>query len=550
MLIDKRMDLKSGLKYKLLRDQESSEDDVKEETVEPNKLTVEEIVNKSIGADHSTASFWKFLGFFLVGMLGKMTGALLSHSPIFTGFLNYKDWECISKKCTDVMTNFTGEPVEFYTRDTICDNALKPHVDFNWTINRTSYALEWGLICSDESKGSNLKSFFFVGAAIGMVVGTALYDRIGRRTTCLISITIASTSTLAAAFVHDYNTMFFLRIVQGIGTYTTINGLELLSIEFTPTHLRNLCQVISSCIWTIGSLLLIAVSYGVKEWQNIFLVQGFVVAATTMAIIVYPESPRFQLIKGKEKEARATFRRLSKIFKTEEISEKTTLIYTDYDQNYLAQISDFKKYPLMLKSTLKLIVCWTMISCISWGLFFGWSKLGADLYTSVFFAEVGGFIGKGTGMIYFLLHYFGRKRALMINFAAVGTIFFLSIAIFGVHISETWTLEQVACLCTMPFIEGVWNSLVLLTKELSPTSHRGMIFCVCSTFARIGSFVGPYLTLLYNTLDHRIVLSLYGGMAVLSTLVAHFNSDSTGKPIPSTPEDMVRLHTGSRDQSI
>ena len=110
-----------------------------------NKVTVEEIVNLTIGSDNSKASRWKFLCFLLLGMLGKMVGPILANIPIFTGFLNYKDWECLSTKCTALMTNFTGEPVKFFSRHTICNNLLEPKVDFKWTTERTSYALEWGL---------------------------------------------------------------------------------------------------------------------------------------------------------------------------------------------------------------------------------------------------------------------------------------------------------------------------------------------------------------------------------------------------------------------
>ena len=65
---------------------------------------------------------------------------------------------------------------------------------------------------------------------------------------------------------------------------------------------------------------------------------------------------------------------------------------------------------------------------------------------------------------------------------------------------------------------------------------------MCSATARIGAFIGPYMTLLYNTLDPRIVFSIFGGMAALASFLAYFNSDSSGKPIPSIPEDLVHLH--------
>ena len=439
------------------------------------------------------------------------------------------------------MTNFTDEPEKFFSRDTICDNSLQPNVDFNWTIERTSYALEWGFICSEENKAANLKSVFFVGAFIGMILGTALFDKIGRKTTSLIVITLSAVSALATTFVTSYSVLLPLRIIHGIGAFATVTGVELLTVEFTPSNLRNLCQLVSSCYWTFGAFCIIGVSYGVKKWQHIYLVEGCILVVTALAVCLLPESPRFHLIKGKDKKARATFTKISKIFNTEETLEKAELVFEDYDQSYLDQVKDFKKYPLMLKNTLILMVSWLMISTISYGLLFSWGKLGADIYTSILFSSLGSFIAKGSGMIYFIIHYFGRKKAVVINFAGVAFLFFLSIPSFEVRITETWYLGHVACLCTLPFISGVWGSVTLLTKELSPTSHRGMIFCTVSAASRVGSFIGPYFALLYNIMDRRIVLAIYGGMAALSSFLAYLNSDSTDKPFPSTPEDLTTL---------
>ena len=448
------------------------------------------------------------------------------------------------------MGNYTNEPATFFSRVTICENSLKPNQDFQWTIERTSFAMEWGLICSDENKGSNLRSFFFIGAFAGLVVGTALFDKIGRKTTCLIGIAITSISSVAAFFVNNYNVMLALRVVHGIGGFIAVTGVDLLSIEFTPTKLRNLSQILSSLAWNQGSVIIVGISYGLKDWHHIYLVIGCMLATTSIAVCIYPESPRFQLIKGREKEARATFKRISGIFKTTKIPDNTELAYKDYDKNYLGQIKDFIKHPLMLKNTAILMVCWMMISCVSYGLLFSWGKIGADIYTAVLFGTVGGFIANGSGLLYFIIHYFGRKNAVVIHFTGLATVFFLAIPCYGVHLTGTWRLDHVVCLLASPFISGVWGSVALLTKELSPTSHRGMIYCMGSASARVGAFVGPYLTLLYNHIDPRIVLAIFGSIGALPAFLAFFNSDSTGKPIPSTPEDLLQLHSDTGHKKL
>ena len=68
---------------------------------------------------------------------------------------------------------------------------------------------------------------------------------------------------------------------------------------------------------------------------------------------------------------------------------------------------------------------------------------------------------------------------------------------------------------------------------------------MCSATARIGAFAGPYSTLLYNEIDARLVLAMFAGITAFTAFLSFFNSDSTHKPIPSIPEDLVRLHSNT-----
>ena len=95
---------------------------------------------------------------------------------------------------------------KFFNCDTICDGLLEvePNQDFRWTTDRTIYAFEWGLICSKESKLSNLRSVFFTEAFLGLLMGTVLFDKIGRRATTLLGIILTILSCLGAIFVNSY----------------------------------------------------------------------------------------------------------------------------------------------------------------------------------------------------------------------------------------------------------------------------------------------------------------------------------------------------------
>ena len=382
-------------------------------------------------------------------------------------------------------------------------------------------------------------------------MGTVLFDRVGRKLISLIGIMTASISCIAISFVNSYDAMLPLRIACGIGAFIAVEGPDLILMELTPSRLRNLGQLLSQCIWTFGSFVAVGISYGMKKWERIHLVLGCIMAATAVVFSIYPESPRFQLIKGREKEARATFEKISRIFKTDEISKVTELVYENYDKGYLEQIKDFKKnYPLMLKHTVLLMLTWLSIAFVTYGLIFSWGKLGADIYSAIAFASLGSLSGKITGINYSVVRCFGRKKSVAVNFAGLAAIFFLAIPCHKVRLTDSWNLDHVVMLFAPFFISGCWVSVPLLTKELSPTSHRGTIYCMCSATARIGAFAGPYSALLYNIIDDRIVLAMFGVVASLTAFLAFFNSDSTHKPIPSIPEDLVRLHSNTGQNMV
>ena len=454
-----------------------------------------------------------------------------------SGHIPYTEWECSSDSCRSLMLNHTTD--EFYTRPTICGSSLIPHRDFEWTAYRTSYAVQWGLICEIEYKGRNLISLFFVGAFFGVLAGTLLFDNIGRRTVTLIALFVTFIATLSNAFINSYNVMLALRVIQGFGSFTVLSGVQLLIIEFTPTNLRNLGTIIISSYWTLGTFTVTGMGYLLRKWDHMFLGVASINFLAIIPILILPESPRFQLIKGKEKEAKVTFRRIAKIFNSPIDLEKLQLDYEAYQHNYLDQLKDFIKYPAMAKNSVLLFFCYMILAGISYGLMYGWGSLGVDVYASILLSSLIGFTATVSGYKYFVTEKLGRRKALIVNFTAVVLCFLLAIP--TVNLPKGWSLTQIMFLLAQPFMSSLWTGLFLLTAELSPTSHRGMIVCLNSSASRIGAFIGPYISLLYNEFDTPVVVALLTIGPIVAIGLAWFCQDSTDKPIPSTPEEVGNL---------
>ena len=48
--------------------------------------------------------------------------------------------------------------------------------------------------------------------------------------------------------------MLPLRIVHGMGSFVTVIGVDLSSIELTPSRLRNFSQILNSLAWDFGAM--------------------------------------------------------------------------------------------------------------------------------------------------------------------------------------------------------------------------------------------------------------------------------------------------------
>ena len=101
----------------------------------------------------------------------------------------------------------------------MCNNHLQDAIDFTWISNRTSFALDWGLYCNNENEIATIKSFVFVGGFLGLVSGTAMYDRVGRKITTIAGAMISAAATLGGALTNSVEVMLAVRLAQGFGAF-------------------------------------------------------------------------------------------------------------------------------------------------------------------------------------------------------------------------------------------------------------------------------------------------------------------------------------------
>ncbi|KAL5260357.1 hypothetical protein ACHWQZ_G010473 [Mnemiopsis leidyi] len=505
-------------------------------------LTIDEVVDR----------IYKGINFKLLLLFITATGtntqtAAQVYMTIFAGFIPYTEWTCVSDKCFSLLAE-SNYSETFYSAKPMCSNQLVAGTDFNWTSQRTSFSVDWGIYCETESKLSVVSSFFFIGAFLGLVSSTAIFDRFGRKNGAIAGNIIAGIATVVATWAPSFEVMLAIRILQGIGMFMNLTGIYCWVVEFSPTHLRGSLSALVLIMWSLGYLVIVLIGYFVTSWKNIFLTTGVLNFALIIPLLFYPISPRFALVRGREDDAKKILKAFSRVCNNEEAldMERVELSYTTKVQNFADQFKDFIKYPTLRKQTLLCFLCWFTVAFLFYGFDFGWGKISSNLYTSYLFAA----LGKVFSFIITIPagYLLGRKKSVQF-FLVLGVISFL-LAMPNLNISENWTLEFAACLVGSIVTSSAYAINYLYTSELAPTSHRGTVMSLSSSCARLGSFSGIYATLLYDVTDRKVPLALFAGMTMTYVVAVSFLADTTGKSIPETPHDVEILAGKEKYQSV
>ena len=131
----------------------------------------------------------------------------------------------------------------------------------------------------------------------------------------------------------------------------------------------------------------------------------------------------------------------------------------------------------------------------------------------------------------------------------VGTMTFYLLAIPEVKLGKDseWTLESVCCLITVIFISGSFSGVYLWTAELAPTSHRGFVFSMASSAARVGSFFGPYILNNLKPVTHKAVpVGVLALLALLCVLGSFILVETSNKETALTGQDVVTRRKSHR----
>jgi putative MFS transporter len=337
-----------------------------------------------------------------------------------------------------------------------------------------------------------------LGQAIGALAFGWIAERIGRVPAARITIALYATMSFACAFAQDYDQLFWLRFVEGIGLGGEIPVASAYISEILRAERRGGRFLSYQMIFPIGLLgagVAGAIVVPRLGWQWMFII-GAVPAVIALVLRRFcPESPRWLASKGRIEEAGSVLNDIERIVSRngarplppiQEIKVQPAAAQTRWQELFQGRY---------LPRTLLVWVMWASTYIISYGLQ-GWIP---TLYREVYHlplqqslnyaiaSPLGSVIGSvicaclidRTGRRYWFIGAFFLIAAGLIQLWAFGAA-----TAFGMLLGYSF--------CAM-WLGSIAMSIFLYTAELYPTRMRALGVSWASFWLRIAAAVGPLI---------------------------------------------------------
>jgi len=351
-----------------------------------------------------------------------------------------------------------------------------------------SIGKEWGL--TEIDKGF-LVSTGYAGMFLGALLSGLIADRIGRKTTLIIMIAIASIFTALNGIAWNITSMMVLRFIAGIGLGGLLPLPGVYVSEYTPAKYRGRFVGIVETFWVYGALLSLFVGYMIIPtygWRNTFLI-ALTPLLLIPGIIILPESIRYLESKGKSDEA-------IKILKLKGLIDTNANINIKTEKGRKATLKDLsllfsKGY---IKRTIVLWTLWIALVYTYHGIFiflpniyvrtFGFKEIQSLWWALIVtLMQIPGYYSAAL-----LLDKIGRKPIIVIYLLIAGIASFLMATANNVTQVLIWS-SLIAF-----FNLGAWSGLYTYTPELYPTEIRGFGAGAAASTGRFAGIIAPIIT--------------------------------------------------------
>jgi len=380
-----------------------------------------------------------------------------------------------------------------------------------------------------------LASAALFGMMFGAMIFGTLSDKLGRKKTILICVTLFSGFTFIGAFAKGPTEFAILRFIAGLGIGGVMPNVVALMTEYAPKKIRSTLVAIMFSGYAIGGMTSALLgAWLVKDmgWQIMFLIAGIPLLLLPLIWKFLPESLAFLVKSNHSEQAKSIVGRIAPQI---QVNAKTQLVLnesTATDAPVLAlfqQGRTFSTFMFWIAFFMCLLMVYALGSWLPKLMLQAGYSLGASMLF-LFALNIGGMVGAIGGGA--LADRFHLKPVITIMFI-VGSA---ALTLLGIN-SPQFILYRLIAIAGA----GTIGSQILLytfVAQFYPTALRSTGMGWASGIGRIGAIIGPVLTgaLLTLELPHQmnfLAIAIPGVIAALAIFMVNLKA-SVAAQTPST----------------
>lgn len=383
---------------------------------------------------------------------------------------------------------------------------------------------EWSLTAIQAGM---LASAALFGMMFGAMIFGTLSDKLGRKKTIMICVSLFSGFTFMGAFADSPTQFAVLRFIAGLGIGGVMPICVALTSEYSPKRMRSTLVAIMFSGYAIGGMMSallgawLVADYG---WEVMFYIAGIPMLLLPIIWVMLPESLMFLTKEGRNDEAKVVLKKLSP---QTSITSASTLTLDEPIKGDDAPIRalflrnrGFSTVMFWIAFFMCLLMVYALASWLPKLMIQAGYSLGASM-VFLFALNIGGMFGAIGGGA--LADRFHIKPVLTVMFSG-GAV---ALILLGYNSPQAvlYTLIAIAGATTI----GSQILLYTFVAQYYPTTVRSTAMGWASGIGRIGAIVGPVLTgaLLTLELPHAmnfLAIAIPGAIAAISIMLVNLNS--------------------------